>query len=785
MVTVNGRLLGPGRDTGGVSATAPVGASAAAPAAEREMFLDAVRAIALLRVIAWHAFGAAAVTYFVAAMPAMFFVSGSLLAKSMRRRRARTVLADRFRRLLVPLWAFALVAWGVMALAAWHQGTDLPLVRAAAWFLPLTDPRGTPWAGGWLSSHLWYLRTLAWLLLLSPLLFRAVRANRHVTFAIPLGAVFVLDFLARDAGLPFGGGAGWAVGDIALYSVFFLAGALHRDGVFARVRRPGWIAVGLVAATAAGVWRLTQPVPLGVVNNSHPMHLFVGTAWLAVAMAVQGGLARLATAPVTGAVVRAIGRRSLTIYLWHTAAIIVAVNALEWRNVDDPLAYNVGLAVLTALGILVAVRLFGWVEDVAARRRRAGTTATATALALPRRIGAATLAAVAAAVLLTAGTAPVATTGAEATAESAADASRTARRPPLPSRPPPPPVFEASPRNGAGAGAAAALAGPPLVIPDAPDDLAGRLDQILAEWATENRVNGALAGVSMGADVRWTGAIGTRPEAGVPVRPTDAVDLASLTKLFTATLVYRAADAGLVDLFGPLPFLDALPAFPYDEGITVAQLLDHSSGLVNYRDTGSYAADPSSVSDAVSAVTASVAAPRLALPGEGHHYSSTNFLVLGLLLEQATGRTFDDLLREGFVAPLDLRSTTHLPPGPGEPRGATAGIVTTLADLLHVGVAVLRDHAGLSDEAAALMGTIDAETGYGPGIFGFCPCRFDGEGVPRFLAAGYYGATTLLAYLPSLDMTLAIDLVDSLWEDDQYAPVSDLIERIERLVQDS
>ena len=39
----------------------------------------AVRAIAIVRVVAWHAFGAAAITYFVAAMPAMFFVTGSLL----------------------------------------------------------------------------------------------------------------------------------------------------------------------------------------------------------------------------------------------------------------------------------------------------------------------------------------------------------------------------------------------------------------------------------------------------------------------------------------------------------------------------------------------------------------------------------------------------------------------------------------------------------------------------------------------------------------------------------
>lgn len=795
MVMVNGRLLGPEKGAGGAPRTA--GTVAPAPtAAGREVFLDAIRAIAIVRVIAWHAFGAAVITYFVAAMPAMFFVSGSLLAKSMRRRGAVAVLTDRFRRLLVPLWAFALVAWAVMALAAWRDGVALPLDRVPAWILPLTDPRGTAWEGGWLSSHLWYLRTLAWLLLASPLLLRMVRSRPRLTFAVPLATVFVLDLIGRRGVFPLGEGATWAVGDIALYSVFFLGGVLHRDGAFSRLRRPAWVAVALLAALVAAAWRLTQPVPLGVVNNSHPMHLFVGTAWLAVAMAAQGPLARLATAPVSGAAVRAIGRRSLTIYLWHTAAIILAVEVLQARRITDPLAYNVGLVLLTLLGILVAVRLFGWVEDVAARRK-AGPRPVAFAAVLPQRIAVATVAAAAACILVTGVTPPVASTtgGPEAAAATTTDTARAARRPPVPSKPPPAPVFGVRPRADepglAGAGAAASgdapaeAAASPALTPESTDEFISRLDQTLAEWAQENRVNGALAGLTVGPERRWTGATGVRPDTGVPVRATDPIDLASLTKLFTTALVYRAAEAGQIDLFGDLPPLDAMPDFPQDEGITVLHLLAHSSGLVNYRDTAPYSEDPASISDPVSAIRASVAEPRVASPGTTFHYSSTNFLVLGLLLEQVTGRSFGDLLREQLLVPLDLRTTVHRPPAPGEPRGGTAGMVTTLPDLLAAGVAMLRDHVGLSDFSYAFMTAIDPNTGYGMGTFGFCPCRYDSHGQPRFAAIGYYGATTLLSYLPDLDMVLAVDLVDSLWEDDQYAPVTDLVERIERLVQDS
>src|SRR5204862_4932190 len=117
------------------------------------------------------------------------------------------------------------------------------------------------------------------------------------------------------------------------------------------------------AGLAAVAWRLTQPVPLGVVNNSHPLHLFVGSAWLAVALALQQPLARLGAGRVLGPAVRAIGRRSLTIYLWHTAAIIVAVNVLDALGVDGSVAYPVALIALTGAGVAVAVTLSGPVED--------------------------------------------------------------------------------------------------------------------------------------------------------------------------------------------------------------------------------------------------------------------------------------------------------------------------------------------------------------------------------------------------------------------------------------
>jgi CubicO group peptidase (beta-lactamase class C family)/fucose 4-O-acetylase-like acetyltransferase len=731
---------------------------------ERELFLDAIRAIAILRVVAWHAFGVATITYFVAAMPAMFFVTGSLLAKSMNRRSPGTVLADRFRRLLIPLWAFAAVAWLAMAVAAARMGTDLPIHRAVVWLFPLADPHGSPWEGGWLSSHLWYLRTLVWLLLASPLLLRAVRRAGARALVVPVVGVFVIDALARQGGfLATHHATTWAAGDLVLYSVFLMAGFVHRDRGFHTVSRRGWVVVAILAAVAATAWRLTQPVPLGVVNNSHPMHLFVGAAWLSLALAGRDLLTRAASAPLVGSAVRAIGRRSLTIYLWHTAAIILALNALEAVGADGP-ARSAGLVVLTALGTWVAVQLFGWVEDLAARRPLP---------AAPRWlnrpvIALATLAAVAGVVLA------VPKDRGSPISEAAA-ATRSARRPPVPSQPPPAPAFESS--------TADAPSAEPVTAASAPGFVA-RLDGMLTEWIDHSSAGGALVGVD-GRGFRWAGAGGTRPDTGEPVVATDRIELASLTKLFTASLVHRFAETGRIDVQAELPPLQSLPDFPYDWGITVAQLLDHSSGLINYLDTDLYAFNPDLIDGPEVAVMASASHPLAADPGAQYLYSSTNFLILGLLLEDVTGRPFGDLLRQEIFEPLKLRDTVHLPPAPGWPRGATSGIETNLDNLLTAGTAILRDHAGLSQETFPHMTAVDPISGFGPGTFGFCPCRLDDAGNPRFFAIGYYGATTLLGYVPTLDLTVAVDLVDSLGINGGYDSVTMLFEMLEDLVRSS
>jgi hypothetical protein len=88
------------------------------PAKQRDGFLDALRAVAIIRVVLWHAFGTPIISWVIATMPMMFFVAGSLLHNSLEARPAGQVLRSRLRRLLVPFWFFGAIVLGFLSTSA-------------------------------------------------------------------------------------------------------------------------------------------------------------------------------------------------------------------------------------------------------------------------------------------------------------------------------------------------------------------------------------------------------------------------------------------------------------------------------------------------------------------------------------------------------------------------------------------------------------------------------------------------------------------------------------------
>jgi D-alanyl-D-alanine carboxypeptidase len=185
-------------------------------------------------------------------------------------------------------------------------------------------------------------------------------------------------------------------------------------------------------------------------------------------------------------------------------------------------------------------------------------------------------------------------------------------------------------------------------------------DQLEAVVATG--VPGAVA-VAVGPAGRVEGAAGVADLAtSEPLTVEHRFRIGSVTKIFVAALVLRLGAEGVLDLDGE--------AAPFAEGITIRQLLNHTSGLDDF--VGDlvaffepYRRDPAHRWElgAGEELRLVLEKPRLFAPGAGWAYHGSNYIVLRLLVEEVTGRSLRTALRERVLEPLGL-NRTHLLEGP-------------------------------------------------------------------------------------------------------------------------
>ncbi|GAB2878333.1 serine hydrolase domain-containing protein [Streptomyces mayteni] len=201
----------------------------------------------------------------------------------------------------------------------------------------------------------------------------------------------------------------------------------------------------------------------------------------------------------------------------------------------------------------------------------------------------------------------------------------------------------------------------------------------------------------------------------VATRRDTVFDLASLSKLFTATVVVRLVERGALDLDEPLSA--RLPAFRGEPGpvvVTARRLLTHTAGLPAWLDLGPYP-------DAEARLAAIAALPR----SPGYRYSDLGLVVLGTLAERIAGRGLDQLVAELVTGPLGLADTRYNPPAgwreriaatefqPWTGRGTVRGSVHDENAYLLGGVAGHAGVFGTAWDVAVLAQTMLNGGGYG------------------------------------------------------------------------
>jgi D-alanyl-D-alanine carboxypeptidase len=192
----------------------------------------------------------------------------------------------------------------------------------------------------------------------------------------------------------------------------------------------------------------------------------------------------------------------------------------------------------------------------------------------------------------------------------------------------------------------------------APADASG-MTELLERWRERSGAPAAVLAVD-GPTLAWTGRSGRRrPDAGPAVTAKDRFRVASVTKMFVAVVVLQLAGENRLGLDDPLA--DYLPDFPGARGITVRQLLDHTSGVADYTQIEGFGRGLIEDRDRVWTPTEvlALAARRGAEfePGTDYAYSNTDYVLLGEVIRVATGSSWADQVRTRILEPLGLRDT--------------------------------------------------------------------------------------------------------------------------------
>ncbi|MDG4859084.1 serine hydrolase [Streptomyces sp. T-3] len=211
----------------------------------------------------------------------------------------------------------------------------------------------------------------------------------------------------------------------------------------------------------------------------------------------------------------------------------------------------------------------------------------------------------------------------------------------------------------------------PSATPDNPDLKPSGTDPsaTLSALVTQGRAPGAAALSRQDGTARFSTAGVADTGTNRPVRRADHFRAGSITKTFTAVVVLQLAAEKQLSLDDTVE--QHLPGLVRGHGnngrgITLRQLLNHTSGLFNYTAAPDNPATPlDRTLTPASLVRFALTHPPDFVPGTKFAYSNTNYTLLGLIIEKVTGRTYAQEATRRILKPLKLTGTSY----PGTRRG--------------------------------------------------------------------------------------------------------------------
>lgn len=197
-------------------------------------------------------------------------------------------------------------------------------------------------------------------------------------------------------------------------------------------------------------------------------------------------------------------------------------------------------------------------------------------------------------------------------------------------------------------------------MPDLDVDL---IEASIIEEMDKNKVAGFTIAIVKDNEIMYKKGFGvtSTEESGTPVVPETIFRIGSIGKLFTATMIMKLFDKGVLDLDRPIkqyvPWFNLTNEKAAEE-LTIRMLLSHRSGITNGGDYY-WKRDSTALQEYVKNEISKkkVYAP----PGRLFMYSNHNFNIAGCVAEVVTGIHFETLLQELVFDPLKMPRTTYNP----------------------------------------------------------------------------------------------------------------------------
>lgn len=187
------------------------------------------------------------------------------------------------------------------------------------------------------------------------------------------------------------------------------------------------------------------------------------------------------------------------------------------------------------------------------------------------------------------------------------------------------------------------------------------MDKIVTDTMKEKNIPGAIVGVWSPSAGVWVKTFGLADVgAGKSMNDKKKVRIGGVSQTLLVSLLLSLVDDKKINLDDPVK--KYLPFVPNGENITIRQLANNTSGIFNYMEDPQFLPqvykNPLKEYQPVELVNIAFKHKPYFEPGQGWHASDTNFILLGIIIEQVTSEKLEDLIRLRIINRIGLKNTS-------------------------------------------------------------------------------------------------------------------------------